>query len=600
MFISFFCLLFRFSSSSLPFSILPSSSFLSPSFIIVFIFMASSGELFLTLPSFRHFSIALSLVLCSTLLLFTSSTTACNNQTLEECLGDECCKGNRLCLGRNTGNLLVSCPGENIRQCFCAPPTQFLDCSSDNECPEHEACAISGATGRQLCVGCRAIADEARNYTALNNTSDRCGKPRVPCGRTLDFCSENQPCVTRLQCVDRVRPDSPFLCGSSSTACRCEPPGGQQFFTPCLDGGESVCPVREACTFATPTNVNACLSCDTGRNDYFFRLTTSGFDNTNSVCNNLPSRDNPKYERSPNGLNYDLCLADVMCDGDRVCSEFRDDFFPESGTKPCSDINNLCFCEPRVSASACETSSSCPLGEACATVATIGVDRGCVSEALFETIPSNAYIRFDSDNATDPMDGLGVTGDTCRFDWDCRGERRCTHLTDVFGGCAGRRACTCEPLQRQVCSLDSECSLDEKCVNFIDGKTRPFCLSTRIVSGDASLQSDSFRPPTETPIPSQFSGLTGDPCRIHTDCAGQRSCQHANEVSGGCKGRALCFCQAQFNNSCTKTADCSDGEICTRVIDSCSPNSTTLPCQDTCLSEETFVVETPAFRERVV
>lgn len=521
------------------------------------------------------------ILLLSTLAL---PSHACNNQTLEECSSEESCSGNRVCLGRNQNTDLVPCPAPNTPQCFCAPPGVFLSCKLDSDCPQNEGCAMSPRTGRQLCVGCKAIAEKSRNFQLVDLESTKCSQPRMPCARTLDFCSLSRPCVPRLQCVDRIDKNTAFLCSSGSTACRCEPPRGQQFFTPCDDPTQ--CPHRETCTFVTTSHVNACISCDIAKRDIFFKGMLQ-------TCKDLTPRPDPKYIRSSNGLNFDLCIDSIMCSQKRACMQFKDISTPSNGFEKCSSIDNLCFCNGPTK-TLCESASNCQQGETCATVPRIGVTKECVSLALLETIPSNSFMVFGE---KEERKGNGVTGDACRFDWDCRSARRCTHTTDKFGGCAGRRACTCEPLLRDMCQTDSDCNMDEKCVNFVDGKTRPFCLSTAVVSKTPDIQGPAFMSQPATPVPG--NGLTGDACRDHIDCNGSRSCQHANEISGGCKGRGYCFCQAEFDNNCSQSADCEDGEVCTQIKDSCSQGNDIFPCSSMCMSYLAFQSEPSNVLEEV-
>lgn len=530
------------------------------------------------------------------LLFAPYSALACNAHTLERCTSIDSCAGLRICLGRNAQRTVVSCPSPNTPNCFCAPQSAFIDCTHDTDCPTHETCVTSSRTDRQLCVGCNALLENipGRIYKRVNHETSmrKCNvEQRVPCGRSLDFCSPTKPCLPRLNCVDRINESVVFLCSSQSSACRCEPGAGQQFFTPCSNNNNkknnnNKCPYRETCTYATVNNVNACLSCDVARTDLFFRSHLQS-------CAAVTPRPNPSYQISPNGLSFDLCDANLLCIGSRRCRQYVDVSKPVLGTKRCAGLDNtLCFCEPK-NLQSCKTSNDCSQrGELCATIPRLGLKHTCVSAALIQSVPKRRRTVFGTVQHQfigNKHIGHKVTGDQCKFDWDCLSPRRCTHLRDVFGGCAGRDACTCEPLQRQLCTTDSDCFRDEKCVNYVDGKTRPFCLSNSVVSKNVNIQGPWFKRPIHTAVP--VAGLTGDPCRTQMDCRGKmRSCQHANEVAGGCRNRAFCFCQSEKKkgngNGCKMSSECEQGEICVIVKDE-------FPRTPTCLSKRAVSLEFP-------
>lgn len=473
---------------------------------------------------------------------------ACNNQTLELCSEERDCTGSRICLGRLPSGDLSFCPSGNVETCRCAPPGAFVDCTSDKDCPEFEGCAISPATGRKLCVGCRLINDPAADYRPTGPNRKNCAKRRPQCGRTFDFCSPNRPCLTRLDCVSRMY-GGRFLCGDSGV-CRCEPrdSGNPK---PCDSSRD--CPSREVCATNERENETVCTACDIARADISFKPFSL------RKCRRISRRPFPKYPSSSNGRNFDLCANSVMCDGGRSCVKFRDILNPEMGFQHCSSINELCFCYK--GGQKCQASSECAIGENCADVKRLGVTKECVSIALLESIASSEFTRYGDRGVPQ---GNGLTGVGCKYDWDCKRPRRCTHVSDIFGGCAGRRSCTCEPLLRQVCSTKSGCPAGETCVNYADAATRPFCISRPVESSNRDLVPvNSLKIPSPKPL---RDGLSLDPCRSDSDCLGSRRCEHVTESAGGCNGRRSCVCKA-VSNRCQKSSNCDNGEVCARIMD---------------------------------
>lgn len=489
-----------------------------------------------------------------TFICFISLLSAqdCKKRTLESCESDESCAASLRCLGRTSDGEIGLCPNPGIPNCLCAPLGAFVDCNKDSDCPQLEGCAVSPRSGRKICTGCGLIVDKSKNYVSADPSSNKCSQPAPPCGRTLDFCSGDFPCFSPLQCIDSNQGRN-FLCGDNGP-CKCEPPQSQPLQS-CAS--RSDCPARETCAEDTRTGVLKCISCDVAQNDFNYIVKPG------DVCNGVAPRPNPSYPPSSNGLTFDLCASDLMCQGGRTCKQFIDISAPLDGVKPCSSRNELCFCHSGVKS--CENSYDCPTGEVCADADRIGVFKGCVSAALLATIPKD---EFNIRGQRPVPDGFGRTGQKCKFDWECKSPRRCTHMADTYGDCAGREACTCEPLFRQVCSTDSDCpTAGERCVNYIDGLTQPFCIFEQAANQDPSLKAPGFKRSTSNKIPG--NGNTLDPCRDDTDCKGSRTCQHRNEERRSCNNRELCVCKPSTFKKCKKSADCgSFMEVCALIKDS--------------------------------
>lgn len=479
----------------------------------------------------------------------------------------------------------------------CTAGVTLTRCGSDDDCGKFEVCSLSAHTGANICVGCKAL-DDSR-FAPLDPYQRKCEATRPACGKTLDLCSEDLPCDAGFDCVFLSNEDAngkEYECVPEGP-CQCLPAKGQ--LEKCATSDE--CPSQEICATNVVNNIKFCASCQAVRND----RTLIVDEKENAKCGDVETYAPPYYAPSSNGLSYDLCSDDVQCAGSRTCVRFRRKEKPEDGVMPCEPSGSgLCFCKEADDQGECATSSACPTGEACTDVPRLLAKRKCISLGVLAALPQDASTVHGEPAHAALEEGTNMTGDPCRFDWDCRSPRRCTHPTGAFGGCAGRRACTCEPLTCPPCLADASCDEGEACVRTAGGKSDLRCVSAAVVTSTESLW-----PPAHDDAESQASlsatlvpgdGLVGAPCREDADCSRDAlSCQHSEEWGPGCAGRPSCVCKhivsedgqlREVHTPCEETADCSQGEVCTAVVDA-------VPQTPFCLSRYAFQLQPDKFEE---
>lgn len=499
-----------------------------------------------------------------------------------------------MCTARPSNNKVVLCPHPDADFCLCVPDSNS-GCVQNSDCRDEEYCGIDGGDGKRLCVGCQHLRYNRVRFRPVQPlpSQQRCAGPRPSCGRTMDFCSSTLPCADDLSCMANVLGKF-FTCDRSNIACRCFTIDNKTDRTITLQScaSNSDCKhLSEGCVWDISTSQNYCVSCHAIQHMHHLRL------NDTSKCTGMrENRPIPQFYRSsPNGLTFDTCRKNLHCMGTHTCRRYVNIKQPHLGFANCDNFESQCYCIPNNNTfQSCNTGIDCVRGESCVTSGKIQLSKICASNAVGEITGANSF-QFVGQR-TYNGDGQGLTQDICSVDWDCKKPRRCTHVSDTFGGCAGRSGCRCMPLGSSLCSLDSQCTPGEKCVKYVDSYEKPHCVSAVVVKKDESVISVSntsavaLRP---TPLPQGLSrGLTEDPCLSDDDCKGDRICLHKTEYAGlSCNmSRRGCVCRSIIKGEgserthtliCQESKDCEVGEICTVIEDA-------LPAEPLCMSTLTF------------
>lgn len=367
---------------------------------------------------------------------------------------------------------------------------------------------------------------------------------------------------------------------------------------------------REVCALYSTRNENVCVSCDYARTAYDV-VPLAGMGKCDILkTKGVQPREQPKmYVEGPNGRSMDRCRTFQHCRAGHRCVREKlldfgvrtvglvsgnqyagsrkaasalavaarqaaaDDVLGEL-VKCNASVEDLCYCYPDKPAT-CASPRDCPPGEACVTVPRFNLTNNCASTAFLHALSNRRYdlIGVDSSSAAAaiaaerpppsmPQNNLGLTDDSCKYDWDCKGtHRRCTHVADLYGRCAGRKQCSCQPLFKQACTKPSDCTTSgETCATTIGTRSKPFCTSAAFVErnpyvysvNDAAVVRDRTSGMSPTPLPKSNAtkGLTGQPCVTTADCKGMRTCVHRfDDMAGegnrkGCDGsRQGCVCK---------------------------------------------------------
>lgn len=536
-----------------------------------------------------------------------SSALACkqnNALTHERCRNTSDCAQDIThteCFGRiNPYSDSTRCPNQSTNRsvdiCRCVPFITHY-CEDNRDCIDQEYCAFSRRSGNRLCVGCLTLTepyneggfDPVQPFETKNFRCHNGGHSHPPCGYAEDFCSPSMPCDSDYTCISDVE-GSFFECGWESIRCVCGKLStaiANSFDRQPCEVDEQ-CKEREICALFSKHNSKFCVSCDFMKESHdVIPLNSSASSKCQAV--HFERRPQPKsYVEGPNGRTMDRCLNNLQCTGGRKCVTEE---YLINGTKALVRCANqrgaLCYCRPSAFIK-CKTGRDCDVGESCITLNPIrgegnyGIDENCVANSFFDILSSKDYdvvgIRTRS-----PNDGPGLTNDQCKFDWDCALQRRCTHLSDVFGGCAGRANCKCKPLVNPSCTSQDDCIDGETCVTVVGASFDPYCMSSTAARsdpfifsiGDPELAQDA----EVTPIPAGTSaGLTGDNCLTSSQCVAPRKCYHRFDLpvvtdTTRCDNGNVrnCVCMLpldQTGYNCTTTADCKDdGEICTILKD---------------------------------
>lgn len=535
--------------------------------------------------------------------LTLSDVSACNNQSLtfEQCAVSSDCLGYEprfpevVCSRQKKNGKFTECNRNNTQSdCICFP-SYIKFCEQHDECPDRQYCGVSPTTGAKVCLGCKAINDDRLNFKPVKNVSeDRCNpvETHPPCGSTLDYCSPTMPCQNNLLCMTRSGGEY-FDCVGAASPCRCgrlEPSNENLLqFQPC--NSDSDCSsAREACAFDVRSQKNVCVSCDIARTDPFLMFNGT----SNAKCDALNvTRPQPRhYFPGSNGLTFDYCNSDNECIGDRKCSMFTVFTETKKKTGKCKGSGSLCFCHETLKN--CSSGNDCENGESCANLEMLDVKKKCISNAILAERSTREYEIIKKFKKTEKgkLSKQKLTNDQCKFDWDCRGDRRCTYVGESWGRCAGRRACTCKPMITQPCSTHGECVSGEVCVRYADNSTDAFCTSANskvfnVTSGTVTFINETTASGGER---MRFRGFTQDPCSSTSDCSNGRKCMHIFKNGTECAGHsdALCTCLPNEFQDCKRSPDCEDGEVCVKLKDAHMSNAT-------CMSRDAFDIEQSGF-----
>lgn len=513
------------------------------------------------------------ILLLALLLVVTRGTAAQSRVTtrpsfsLDDCRSTSDCAFKLECHGIVNRSVVECRP--KVERCICLPVV-FRYCKKSKACRKGEGCATNPRSGNDLCVSCNLINDKDRNYTNADPDSKNCSPDYLapepspsppPVRRTFDYCSMRVPCSSDLTCyeTDLSNPSSPMRCSRGSPVCNCRPA------KPRTCTAHDQCPSGEACALFVTDRINICVSCSVARQSVLFApLGSTQNAPVPPRCDKSPSLKSPSFAPARSGHSLDECTNDSMCVKPRRC------LIPKVGgvrvqCKP--NAFATCYClKPQLDV--CSNSRSCRSPyELCAQL-NIAEERNCLSRSFLSSLPRLDFQVFGR-RASPPRPTRGNigTGSRCRMDSGCAFGRRCTHVTERFGECAGRRACTCEPLFRKRCTSTKNCTgPDEECVRTVGSRGWPFCLAriamrklplVRPIASNKDFSQRIDAPPL----------LNGDHCRQHSDCQGARKCQHVTEVGGECAGRDGCVCRSD-NARCKSSTYCADGEECTMIKDS--------------------------------
>lgn len=525
--------------------------------------------------------------------------------TFDSCWSQLQCADDRLCVIRDpksTNDLdLCAPPTKNDRytSCFCWPHPNTIPCSSSDACRTPEACALSKNDPRPFCVSCNFLKTSS-DFTLTNSSDDSCNAvssatpsptsaKRTPVLDKIvvfsllafDFCTATVHCADGYKCASDYHINEVRRCIPVNTACSCRP----QVRLNCT--ASTTCPSNQLCVRDTRYDESYCASCRiTAQQVHLIPL------NGNNSCKAtaIPPPTPPPSPLGPNGLTFDPCYKDSQCQSTRHCVSVSSNFT----TNPCSSLRDTlsdklndkifvpCVCLPHDfdAVLPCTKSSDCELHEVCSTLQMAPIPY-CISANFFKNQRRNEIKEVGPRNSENQVENSAalLSGDSCSFDWDCLAPRRCTHITEQNGACAGRRACTCEPLSfKTPCRRDTDCPADELCVNIVDARSDPFCRSAHAVAGlDRFERMDDKRPDYSDPSPAELLlerspagpglGLPGDVCTVDDDCVDNSECRHITEQQGSCNGRRACTCEHSMLSNCTVAENCTRHEMCAVVQD---------------------------------
>lgn len=539
--------------------------------------------------------------------------------TFDSCRSEQECAPSLLCL-TVVSLLLGPCDRQSDEECKCLPFPAFTDCTKSSQCLIGEDCAISPNTGRTLCASCRVIADGT--FAPVNPASTWCSTspksptpphppttnepptlssppdqpdepnepeeldehdqsappeqpleqpepPKSPALRARDLCSVNARCAEGLDCFNVHG----RACSRNDVLCKCRYLRNDARVAICATS--VTCARRERCAWHVTTGLRRCVSCLAAlANPKLVLVDTDAA--TVARCSGISAQSVSLLAASPNGLVRDTCVNDLTCRAELRCVlDARNSTIacPVTG----SPRRVPCRCAPRIPVPPCKRSSSCTQsGEVCARLSR-STQRECVSANYLSTLRPRMFKLYGTKKVPLPAVGEGLTGAQCRFDWDCTGLRRCTHIDDRFGGCAGRRICRCQPYLRQPCGPEADvqsCASGEACFEYEGARSKPFCLSVRAHTKVRFpyLKRVDGAAPTYPKV--QANGVTGEFCKSDSDCDATLRCRHFTESFGYCNGRKACVCKTRKvgvdARQCRKNADCLIDEVCTQAKDSLS------------------------------
>lgn len=502
----------------------------------------------------------------------------------EHCTRQDHCLDSYFCAETKDG-LYVGCPigdaGDDTETfCNCIRIDKNFDCSTSADCASGEICSIQERDNTtQTCVSCFALANntifEFEPAFATDTACDQLPSPlpssspspspaASPPTRAFDFCYGVGDCDDGTYCS--IWEDPTEQCSVYSTKCVCEP------ITPTSCSASSECNEGTVCVTDVYDGVDICVSCTAVAQ----RANYVPLDEAGNACLKATPVQGPGYPIQLNGASLDLCRSDEMCNGGRTCM-----YRKETETTSCpADLNNNCICLGSNGLTACLSAGDCEDGlEICGIAVDIPFSV-CYSLYLAAAL-TPVFGKVIGARPTPTVEVPALSGESCRFDWECASPRRCNHITESgrYGECAGRRACRCEPLFDLRCAENDDCESGEACAHIVGARTGPVCRALSAIAADplyeleepSSISVPPAASPTsgaESPVPgSPGSRLLGEPCTDGADCTSQL-CRHVTENATECVGRPGCRCvPASATASCEQDSDCQSGELCTVVYD---------------------------------
>lgn len=511
--------------------------------------------------------------------LFVSRANGMDKKTQEFCkFSTEC--GIRLhCFGVDRERPTAICD-RTFATCVCDPIGAYQSCRRSSNCGNGEGCARPPSSQSKICVSCQVISNSSRFFTHVDPTSSHCENiapsPRpsnqpLPQGelrQTGDLCSKSDLCRRDLACKDIFG----FNCRKTSSHCRCKSKNSKEL----MCKSETDCTRdRETCALNTRTGQLRCMGC-TAVAQQIEIFPSLGINRNSDSSNNSVSKCDmvsfkpfqvPVYKNGPNGLFFDRCKADIMCGRGFTC------LLPTSSRRercPSTDVKQLCFCLKKKGRKlkGCKSSTECLTGTRCAKL-NVARKAHCLSEAFLSIRKTKDFTFID--DGKNNVEGEKVTGQTCKYDWECTPSRRCTHTDGIYGECAGRRNCVCRPIVFDLCNSSEACnSKKEVCAQIPGSKSVPFCYAKTSVGLNNHPFLRVYKAKEATTSKLNSTGLFFDVCNSTSDCNGQRTCSHVTENGGECDGRPFCICKG-VSTRCDGSGTCGQGETCVVVTDAYQP-----------------------------
>lgn len=503
----------------------------------------------------------------------------------ELCTRQDQCLDNYFCAqasdetfaGCSIANMESTSPSEF---CNCKPLIGVGTCSSSASCAHGEICARDNVQDSQFfCVSCYALGNNTIfNFKPLSASDEACdalptptASPSatvspiaLPPARAFDFCYGSD-CDGGMFCAQSEQ--QKFQCIMTSTKCVCQPDSA----TRCSDS--SVCEEGTACVTDVREGENICVSCTAiAQQANYVPLDEAG-----TTCLQVTPIPGPSYPIQLNGASLDLCRSDTMCHGGRICVEN----ISSPSTASCPEDQALsCLCSPPRGLVSCESSVDCESGLEVCGIAPSLPSLKCYSLYLAKAF-GPVFAKVIGEKLMPVAESPALSGEECRFDWECAPPRRCNHLSESnrYGECAGRRACRCKPLFDKRCSGNDDCDVGEACVHIVGSRTGPVCRALSAIAADPLYELEDPESVVIPPAPSPSSGvklpipaalgsrLLGEPCSANADCTSQM-CKHVTEDATECAGRPGCKCAPSITGlSCKTNRECEKGEVCAVVLD---------------------------------
>lgn len=319
--------------------------------------------------------------------------------TLDRCLFDGVCQGNRLCVNAFDDDYV---PSYCFEQCYCVPK-RLQSCDSSSECVLQEACVSTNEVEGSYCVSWKAIdgnpafqvipfddgstaPPDISSYTPpasgpaftpfTASTEPRYIPPGFPTftpspeaeigsGLTLSKCKAGLDCSIGYACV---AVNEYWPCSILNRNCYCVPNAGKKGTT-CIDDAQ--CPIGEICFPKRRIDIvpSYCVSQKVVNNDpkilklYLSVIVPRGFGASRFSYGFdwVFPQNTPENAGSGSKLTGDLCETSADCEGNRLCAN------PLSSGDLCYNNCSIAYCYPRFF-EPCSIGKVCDTGEACTKV----------------------------------------------------------------------------------------------------------------------------------------------------------------------------------------------------------------------------------------